>query len=283
MTALQISAKINLFLDITGTREDGYHTLSTVMQSIDIYDTITISDDNGGLFVDCPGVPLDQNTAYKAAFSFYEKLQMQPKVAIRIEKNIPMGAGVGGSSADAAGVLLALNKHHCNPLTMEQLAAMAITIGADVPFLLTGGTMLCEGIGEQMHPVENGLAGYYLLLQPSCRVGAKDAYICYDQVGGDHSNTQAFLTALSKGNASGLRQLGVNALQRACLALCPEIEVLLSYLHSCADYAFLTGSGSACVGYFAKESAAKNALLHAPASAAYKKIAQGTNYSVLYL
>lgn len=283
MISLQISAKINLFLDITGTRDDGYHLLSTVMQSIDIYDTITLHDGSSGLFIDCPDVPLEHNTAYRAAIAFYGKMQLPPKAFIKIEKNIPMGAGVGGSSADAAGVLLALNEQYGNPFTMKELSAIAVKIGADVPFLLTGGTMLCEGIGEQLQPVPTGLSGYYLLLQPDCNISAKDAYQVYDEIGGDHSDTQAFISALNTGDCTLLRKFGTNTLARACIRLCPEVNELLTYLHGCADYAFLTGSGSACVGYFEDKTTASNALLHAPAQASYKKIAQDTNTSAIYL
>ena len=146
-------AKINLTLDVTGRREtDGYHLVETVMQSIDLFERITVREDkNAGIVLDVDDerVPSDErNTAYRAAQAFLKTAGVQEKgLHIRIEKRVPMQAGLGGGSADAAGVLVALNELTDARLELENLCEIGAQIGADVPFCLQGGAALCTGTG----------------------------------------------------------------------------------------------------------------------------------------
>ena len=153
-------AKLNLYLGIHGLRDDGYHELETVFQSIELQDKVSISvHDKGGISLRCNKrfLPTDErNLAYKAALAFFEAAGLDnPGLNIDIKKVIPVGAGMAGGSTDAACVLRLLNRAFDRPLSREQLAETALKLGADVPFCLWGGTALAGGVGEnssRWHP-----------------------------------------------------------------------------------------------------------------------------------
>ena len=151
-------AKINLTLDVLGKREDGYHDLKSVMQTVSLHDSLEIDVGTGQpwkLICERPGIPCDErNLAWKAAKLYCDSMGIDPEgITIRIEKIIPSGAGMGGGSADAAAVLRALNRHYGDLLTMEELAQLSARIGSDIPFCVVGGTRMCEGRGEVMRPL----------------------------------------------------------------------------------------------------------------------------------
>lgn len=148
-------AKVNLTLDVLGKRDDGYHDLKSVMQTISLRDDIEIDVETGNdwkLYCDKPGIPTDnRNLAWKAAEIYCRTMQKDPKgLEIRITKRIPSEAGLGGGSADAAAVLRALNRHYGNPLSILALAELGAQVGSDVPFCVIGGTVMCEGRGERL-------------------------------------------------------------------------------------------------------------------------------------
>lgn len=142
-------AKINLTLGITGKRDDGYHTVDTVMQSVSLADEITVVK-HSDISVNCIGADVREkdNTAYKAAKLFFDKTGIFGGAKIDIAKNIPTASGLGGGSADAAAVLLSLNKLYNGGLNPQELCNIAVSIGADVPFFIGGGTKRARGIGE---------------------------------------------------------------------------------------------------------------------------------------
>ncbi len=150
-------AKINLFLDIRSIRDDGYHNILSIMQRIDLHDTVTVSYSTNkkksiSLTCDKPEIPCDaKNLAYKAADLF----PICGNIEIHIEKRIPMSAGLAGGSADAAATLIALNSLCDKPLSTEELCDLGAKLGADVPFCIKGGACLVEGIGEIMTPVSS--------------------------------------------------------------------------------------------------------------------------------
>lgn len=153
-------AKINLTLDILGKREDGYHDLKSVMQTVSLHDVVEMDIGTGEPWrVECgrEDIPCDErNLAWKAARLFCDSFQKDPGgLTIRIEKHIPSGAGMGGGSADAAAVLRILNRHYGNLVSMEVLAQLGATIGSDIPFCVVGGTVMCEGRGEIMRRLKN--------------------------------------------------------------------------------------------------------------------------------
>lgn len=281
MFEIKVSSKLNLYLDILGTRADGYHEIDTVMQSIDIYDTLTITQSEE-TSVNCPSIEQEKNTAYRAANLFFARAGIRGGVQVDIQKGIPLKAGMGGSSSDAAGLLIALNRIYQNPFDKDMLLSLAKEIGADVPFLLFGGCMRCRGIGEKLFPVINSLEGYYLILQPDGDVEAGAAYARYDLCGGKQGNLSAVLQSLKENDAALFRKSTANALERACISLCPDISRLLHYLEDKADAAFMTGSGSACVGFFRTFRDAKEAQSSVPISLRYSWIAAPTPNSVVF-
>lgn len=148
---VKANAKVNLSLDITGRRDDGYHTLCSVMQSVSLCDVIELTAcDETTVVCDTKELSGSDNLCFKAAERFYEASGIHGGVAVTVEKHIPVAGGLGGGSADAAAVLVALNKMYGEPLNNGELCELALTLGADVPFCVNGGTALAEGIGESL-------------------------------------------------------------------------------------------------------------------------------------
>lgn len=177
---VKANAKINLTLDITGVREDGYHDLSTVMQSIALADTLEITereDEEIKLYCDKQGIPTDsRNTVYKAAEKLLKFAEIQKGVNIKINKLIPSEAGMGGGSADAAAALAALKALFKIDISDEELYKIAASVGADVPFCLHGGTCLCEGIGEKMTELGGMPSCTVVVCKPPVGVSTGKAY-----------------------------------------------------------------------------------------------------------
>jgi len=171
-------AKINWFLEITGKRPDGYHTLNTVFQTISLGDRLTLrkADD---LYLTCsdPALPVDErNLAMKAALRLRLLLGEKRGAAIHLEKITPMGAGLGGGSADAAAVLKGLLKLWRRRIAPRVLARLAVSLGADVPFFLKGGTCAATGIGEKLKPLKPVPKTWLVIIWPGFGVATKDAY-----------------------------------------------------------------------------------------------------------
>ena len=163
--SVKANAKINLNLNIVGKRADGYHLLETVMQSVDLCDSLTFEKTDSGITLNCDNALLQNsdNLVYTAANAFFKAAKIKGGVTINLQKSIPVKSGLGGGSADAAATLLALNKLYGNPLNTTQIKDIAATLGADVPFFIEGGTVLCEGIGEKTTPLSY-IGDYYCLL-----------------------------------------------------------------------------------------------------------------------
>lgn len=185
-------AKINLMLDIVATRTDGYHDLFMIMQSIGIYDTITVSQTKSKkITITCniDDIPLDEhNIAYKAADAFFKAVKIKNKgINIDIVKRIPHAAGLAGGSADGAGVLVALNKLCGTGLTDDELCEIGVKIGADVPFCIKGGTLLAQGIGDVLNKVKPLRKCHILIAKPDCGVNTGYAYKQFDACGKVHT------------------------------------------------------------------------------------------------
>lgn len=152
-------AKINLHLDVTGIRDDGYHNIQSIMHSVSLCDVVDIElTDDEKIIIECDvqGVPLDErNIAFKAAKSFFEKAGLNKGAIIKIKKRIPMAAGLAGGSADGAAVLVGLNKLLSEPISMESLYALGASLGADIPFCMTCGCCYTSGIGEKLLEIES--------------------------------------------------------------------------------------------------------------------------------
>ena len=187
MTSIKVkaAAKVNLTLDITGKRPDGYHNIRTVMQSVGIFDTVTLTENSSKeITVSCnhPDVPCDErNIVYKCAAAFYKKSGIEcGGLHIHIEKNIPTQAGLAGGSADGAAVVVGLNALCGNIFSGSELEEIGGTVGADIPFCIHGGTVLCEGTGTTLTPLENIPECYFVLVKPPVGISTAQAYNAVD-------------------------------------------------------------------------------------------------------
>ena len=178
---IKANAKINLFLSINGKLDNGYHLIDTVMQSVSLYDEIEIFGDKE-IIVECDkyDIPQEENIAYKAAKLFFENAKIDGGARIIIKKSIPAAAGLGGGSADAAAVLLGLNKLYDACLTEEKLCEIALKLGADVPFFVKGGCQRAEGIGEKLTALTPLESGYFLLAKADLKPSTAEMYRMLD-------------------------------------------------------------------------------------------------------
>jgi 4-diphosphocytidyl-2-C-methyl-D-erythritol kinase len=185
-TTIRAHAKINLDLRVLGTRADGYHELRTVFQAISLHDTLVCQPRPGPFAIECgtAGVPVDQtNLIWRAAQALWHALRRPGPVrdvVVRVEKRIPLEAGLGGGSADAAATLVALARLWDARLRPTQLTDVAATLGADVPFFLSGGTALGLGRGDEVYPLADLPRHWVVLLIPGFGVSSRDAYQWYD-------------------------------------------------------------------------------------------------------
>ena len=257
-------AKVNLFLDITGRLDNGYHTLNTVMQQVELCDTVTVRVRDGkGIAVSCDveGIPCDErNIAFKAARSFLEKMGLEAEILIDIEKSIPVMAGLGGSSTDGAAVLAALNQLYDGVMSGEELEKLGAALGADVPFCIRGGAAACTGIGDNMRPVK-GLDDncFIVIVKPDFECDTAEGYRLYDRKPvAEKSDFNGFLRAM-EGSAAQTGKSLYNVFER--LYCDNRIERLKKELVKAeALGACLTGSGSAVFGVFDDKIKAETAL-----------------------
>lgn len=254
-------AKINLFLDITGRLPNGYHTLNTVMQQISLYDNVTVKRTDSGISVKCdnPTVPCNEkNIAYRAAADFFAETGIADGAEIEIEKNIPLEAGLGGSSTDGAAVLNALNKLYGNPITDERLLEIGAKLGADVPFCLTGGTAVCGGIGEKIRAIPFKKDYTLLTVKPDFSCSTAEAYRKYDLSPlAPRNNFNDFVCALENGCDNWYDGV-YNVFEQ--LYCDPRIDAITEQMKSLgALCSALSGSGSAVFGVFKSEKIAENA------------------------
>lgn len=179
---IKANAKINFSLGICGKREDGYHLIDTVMHSVGLFDEIEINAAKDiSIICDNDDIPEKENIAYKAARLFFETCGISGGASIKISKNIPTSAGLGGGSADAAAVILGLDSLYNTHLSYEKLCDMAVKLGADVPFFINGGCMRAQGIGEVLTACKPLRKGYILLAKADKKPSTKEMYRLIDQ------------------------------------------------------------------------------------------------------
>lgn len=264
---IKCPAKVNLSLDVVRRRKDGYHELEMVMHTVNLFDTVDISiEDANEILVmvstDSAIIPSDDsNLCAKAANLFLNEIGVFKKVNIYIEKNIPVGAGLGGGSSDAAGTLLALNQLLDNPLSAEVLAGLAKKIGADVPFFIYGGCMLARGIGEILSPLPSLREATILIAKPD--YGISTPYV-YKNLRLDsntpHPDTQSVIKAIQQNDLSLLGKASGNVLETVVCKEYPEIEEYKQIMKNHdAVYSLMSGSGSSVFGVFANIQLAENA------------------------
>lgn len=247
---LRAAAKLNFTLDITGTRSDGYHLLRMVMQSVSIYDTLILQK-APEISLQAAELATSKNLAWKAAAAFFAHTGITGGIAMTLTKQIPAQAGMGGGSADAAGVLVGLNTLYDAGLSTETLQKIGETIGADVPYCITGGTALVEGIGDIVTPLAPMKGGAFAVLKPDWGISTVEAYHAYDRNPCPaHPDTDTLCQDLAEGNLTALAPNMANVLEQASGRM-EEIEDLRQLLLSHGALAArMTGSGSAVYGVF---------------------------------
>jgi 4-diphosphocytidyl-2-C-methyl-D-erythritol kinase len=254
-------AKVNLTLDVTSRLPNGYHTVEMVMQTISLYDEIHIRPDSSFSFtVEGAELPLDRNnTICKAAKLYTEQTGLSADFAIRVKKNIPMQAGLAGGSADAAGVLVGLNRFYGYPLTNETLLDFGAQIGADVPFAIQGGTCVAAGIGTTLHTCPAMPFCYVVVAKPACSVSTAQAYTTIDSMPyPEIIRTHQMKQALQNGDITQVAHSLYNRFEEVLQI--PEVETLKKVLcDNGALGAVMTGSGSAVFGLFTDEQTARKA------------------------
>lgn len=245
-------AKLNLTLDVLGKREDGYHDLQSVMQTISIRDDIEIDVGTGKpwrLLCSDETLPTDErNLAWKAADVFCRTMNRDPDgLEIRIVKRIPSGAGMGGGSADAAAVLRALNRHYGEPLSVLALAELGAQVGSDVPFCVLGGTAMVEGRGERLRKLPNMPDCIFVVCKPDFSISTPELYEKIDRVAiPQRPDNRAMETALLAGDLGAVAENLCNVFDPVVTSEHLELNYIKSICHSYgALNQQMTGSGSA--------------------------------------
>lgn len=246
-------AKLNLTLDVIGKREDGYHDLKSVMQTISVRDDIEIDVDTGKPWtLECSmeGIPTDErNLAWKAAKIYCEALNKDPNgIAIRITKRIPSGAGLGGGSADAAAVLRALNRYFGEPLSIFALAELGAQVGSDVPFCTICGTAMVEGRGERVRKLPDMPDCIFVICKPEFSVSTPEIYQKIDTVAiPARPDNSAMESALLEGNLEKVAANVFNVFDPIVTADHLELNYIKSIFNTYGSLnQQMTGSGSAC-------------------------------------
>jgi 4-diphosphocytidyl-2-C-methyl-D-erythritol kinase len=262
---LEAPAKINLYLEVGPLRSDGYHAVRTVMQAVELCDTVEVELGEGGdgmeLVVegDAPAGP--DNLCLRAAEAFATALGRHLAGRIKLIKRIPQAAGLGGGSSDAAAVLRALNYLLGEGLQREELLWTAASLGSDVPFFLLGGTVLGEGRGERVSPLLQAPPLPLLLLNPGTGLEAKEVYGRFDLRGGDDppgGGPRDLIAALPGGDINAIATLLFNSLQRAALEMDPAIRKLLEVgRRTGAKGALVSGSGPTVFALVSDDEAAR--------------------------
>lgn len=248
-------AKLNLTLDVLGKRQDGYHDLQSVMQTISIRDDIEIDIGTGKpwkLLCSQEGIPTDEtNLAWKAAKVYCETMKKDPNgLEIRILKRIPSGAGMGGGSADAAAVLRALNRHYGEPLSIFALAELGAQVGSDVPFCVVCGTAMVEGRGERLRKLPDMPDCIFVVVKPEFSVSTPELYKKIDTVTiARRPDNKAMESALLAGDLQKVVENVCNVFDPVVTEEHMELNYIKSLFHQYGAVGYqMTGSGSAVFG-----------------------------------
>ena len=254
---LKSRAKINLSIDVLGKRQDGYHLVEMIMQTIDLYDLIEINEkDNDQITIKSTSdeIPLDcNNLVYKAANLIKKTFNINKGVEIHIKKNIPVAAGMAGGSSNAAAVLVGLNKLWNLNLSNQQLEKIGLKLGADVPFCINGGAVLALGIGEELTPIKGLTKDVCILVcKPDLFVSTKEVYECIDSKDIDKRPNNKFLIECLKNEET--RQLAenmFNVLEGVTMDKHPVIQQIKDIMtNNRALGAMMSGSGPTVFGLY---------------------------------
>lgn len=255
-------AKINLTLDVLGRLENGYHSVKMIMQSLSLFDLVIVDKEPRGIKIstNIKGLPTDSgNIAYKAAELFFKETGISGGARILIHKNIPIAAGLAGGSGNAAAVLAALNVLYNTGLSDTRLAKMALALGADVPYCLTGGTQLSEGIGEILTPLAPFERVPVVLVKPNVGISTAVIYNKLDTAENlSHPDTDRVISAISAGDTKAVAENMSNIMETVTAGDCPEIvNIKKKMIELGAIGSIMSGSGPTVFGIFPDDMTAK--------------------------
>ena len=261
MITVKSPAKINLFLDILGKIENGYHSLFMVMQSVDLFEIVSVDKaDEEGIFLTCsdPRLPQDEkNIAWKAAAAFFKKTEIAPCCKINIEKHVPFAAGLAGGSADAAAVIVALNELYKTDLDTETLCEIGLAVGSDVPFCIRGGTCLSQNRGEILSKLKPLKDCFIVLAKPECGVSTAEAYAAADSTELRHPDNLHMLEACANGDFEGICKYAGNVFEQV-IEVVERVEIKSIMRNHNASLYQMSGSGPTVFGIFENSEDAEN-------------------------
>lgn len=258
-------AKINLGLDVLSRRPDGYHEVKMIMQTIRLFDKLTIKKTH------TPGISVKSNLSYlpgdennlvwRAASLFFKTAGLLPSIHVDLEKHIPVAAGMAGGSSDAAAALAGLNELYRTGFSLATLQDLGLQIGADVPYCLLQGTALSEGIGERLTPLPPAPAACCLIVKPPVSVSTRYVYEHLDLASAGHPDIDAALLALRQNDLSGLCTALGNSLESVTIPKHPEIAAIKEkMLRLGALGSLMSGSGPTVFGLFDNKKTAERAF-----------------------
>ena len=263
---LQAAAKINLYLDILGRRSDGYHEIESIIQSVRLYDNIILRLKGRGIKIRCthPEVPLDEeNICYRAAEILLTVLGMRQGVEIEIQKNIPIGSGLGGGSADAAATLIGMRKLFQIDIPFSDLSKLALELGSDIPFCLLGGTALVRGRGEKIIPLPLLKDGWFILVDPGISISTRWVYSRLEgKLTKKRLNIKLIKELIKKEGIRGVSKFPLyNKLEEVVIERFPTLrDIKAKLIEAGATGALMTGSGSTIFAVAEDEERVKSIL-----------------------
>ena len=282
---LRALAKINLGLDVVRKREDGYHEVRMIMQTINMYDRLelTVRETPGiRIKTNLSYIPTDENNlVHKAAKLLMDEFQIKKGLNIRLEKFIPVAAGMAGGSSDAAATMVGVNRLFRLGLTQEELMKRAVKIGADVPYCIMRGTALAEGIGEKLSPLPPMPDCHILIAKPPVGVSTKFVYgnLRANELE-QHPDIDGMIQALEDKSIVGICEKMENVLETVTVPEYPVIDEIKQLKLECgADGALMSGSGPTVFGIFTDKKSAKLAKEKVVESGLAKQIFLTTPYN----
>lgn len=262
---LKALAKINLGLDVLGRRDNGYHDVKMVMQTIYLYDDVILKKTKESgiqLATNLSYLPVDENNiAYKAAKLLREEFELQEGISIYLKKRIPVSAGMAGGSTNAAAVLFGMNRMFDLGLSMQELMERGVKLGADVPYCVMRGTVLAEGIGERLTPLSPMPKCTVLIAKPGISVSTKTVYEKFDALSRiEHPDIDGLVRGLEEGDLQKISSCMGNVLEMVTIEDYPIIEQIKNIMkREGALHAIMSGSGPTVFGIFEDRKSAKRA------------------------
>lgn len=263
---LTAPAKVNLCLKVIRRREDGYHDIETIFERVSVFDSVSIEPVKGSTRITCddPAVPVDEQSLMgRAVSAFRSRSGAEGHFRIDVKKNIPVSAGLGGGSSDAAAILSGLNQLAGSPLTRDELMLLGRELGADIPFFLSGASFACgSGRGDIIHPISSEAKLWHVMVKPPFGSDTKDVYgrLSAFDLTKEGSVDRMFTAFLSKNDIDGIAENLCNDLQIIVLRDFPVLGQVFSALGEAgAKGMLLSGSGSTVFGLFGREQAEKAA------------------------